>query len=352
MEERFAGAVKRSFRRHFALKIALIVIVSAAGVIRLRPGDDLRNLYKPENELLRKETFFAEISGTASAPVMLVVKGGSEQEVLEKEEELRRSLDGFDYRAVSQAVPSIRKQEQNYALTEALYKNELDKYLTVIGAPPHVKEKMYASLVSQKDKPLTPAEMPKLLKPLLAGKNSVIVIENAGDKTKLARLAEEHGAVFSDRFQEISQTLKYLRERASLLFVLTCTLVFCAMALVYRVAKKALLMLTPSLLAVLMTLGILGFAGVGVSLFDVLALFLIVYIGADYVVFRAGESGGGKHTGVAVALSCLTSIISFGALGLTSFAVTKSLGLTLFLGLALSCVLSPLAESSLLKEEI
>jgi predicted exporter len=343
LEKRLSKAVLACFKKYFYLKTALIVLVSGIGICMINPGDGLKNLYTPEKSLLEKEALFAQISGTASAPVMIVVQGKNEQEVLEKEEGIRLSLDGFDYRAPSQAIPSLRKQARNYALTEALYKNELGTYLATIGAPKGIKEKMEAHLASQKDSPLMPTEMPKALKPLLTQDSSVLVIENAADKAKLARIADEHGALYSDRFQEISQTLKALRARASIFLAMTCALIFCVLAYFYKGAKKAALMALPTFLSVIIALGVFGFAGVQISLFHILALFLVVYLGADYVIFRAEEKDREGHTGVAVALSCLTSIATFGALGLTSFAVTKALGLTLCLGLTFSYLLSPLA---------
>jgi predicted exporter len=349
-EGRLRETVAAGFRRHFFAKIALVLVVSAAGMLRLKSGDDLKNLYKPEKNMLEKEAFFAGISGMASSPVMIVVKGSNEQEVLEKEEELCCKLGGFNYRAVTQAIPSLRKQEKNYALVEALYENELDAYLATIGAPPGMKGRMMAHLLSQKSSPLTPGMMPNALKPLYSNGGSVIVVENAGDKAQLSRIAEQSGATYSDRFQEISKALKMLRERATWFLLLTCALVFCAIAAIYRSVAKAFIVVAPSFLAVLLTLGILGFVGVRVSLFNVLALLLIVYLGADYAVFRAEGKEGRGHTGAAVAISCLTSIVSFGTLGMTSFAVTKALGATLCLGLALSYLLSPLATARLWKE--
>jgi predicted exporter len=349
-EKHLNEAVAAGFRKHFVVKVVLILIVSVAGILLLNSGDDLKNLYKPEKTMLKKETFFAEISGVASSPVMIVVKGSNEQDVLEKEEELCRRLGGFTYRAVTQAVPSLRKQEKNYALVEALYENELDAYLAAISAPPSMKNRIMASLLSQKDTPLTPSETPKELKPLFNEESSIIVIENPGDKVVLSRIADEGGALYSDRFLEISLALKMLRERATWFLILTCALVFCAIAAAYKSLKKALAVVAPCLLAVLLTLGVLGFAGVRVSLFHVLALMLTVYLGADYAVFRAEGKDRGEHTGAAVAISCLTSIFSFGALGLTSFAVTKALGMTLCLGLMFSYLFSPLATAPLWKE--
>ena len=332
-----------AFRRHALAKAALILIVSGTGMVRLRPGDDLKNLYTPEKSMLEKEAFFAEISGVASSPVMVVVKGDGQQDVLEKEEALRRALGGFSCLAVTQAVPSLKRQEKNYALVEALYRSELDAYTAAMGAPPSVKDGAWASLLSQKDVRLEPGDAPAALRPLCSGSSSVIVVENPRDRAALAHMASDGGGLYSDRFQEISRALKALRERATWFLLLTCALVFCALAVIYKSTAKALAILAPSLLAVALTLGVLGFAGAPVSLFNVLALLLIVYLGADYAVFSAEGRGG--HTAAAVALSCLTSVVSFGALGLTSFAVTKALGATLCLGLMFSYLLSPLATA-------
>jgi predicted exporter len=348
-EGRLMKAVAAGFRGHFFFKAAVIVIVSGAGILRLSTGDDLKDLYRPEKGMLGKEAFFAEIGGMVSSPVMIVVKGDGEQDVLEKEEGIRRALGGLAHRSVTQAVPSLRRQERNYALVEALYKNELDAYLATIGAPPGMKARVMVGLLSQKDSALTPGEMPKALEPLYDGESSVVVIENAVDRAELSRMAREGDALYCDRFREISLALGMLRERATWFLLLTCALVFCAIAAAYRSPARALAIVAPSFLAVLLALGILGFAGARVSLFNVLALLLVVYLGADYAVFSVERQRRGGHTGAAVALSCLTSVVSFGALGLTSFAVTKALGVTLCLGLAFSYLLSPLATAQLWK---
>ena len=347
LEKRLANFVRVAFRKHTAIKLAVVLIFSLAGIIQLRSGDDLKNLYKPEKDMIESEALFARVGGATSAPVMVVIQGTDEQDVLEKEEIFRNSLHSFNYRAVSQAIPSFRKQNRNFALTENLYENELDTLLSTISAPKGLKNKMYNNLLAQKDRPLEISEIPDSLKFLLSENTSIILVENATDKAKLASLAREAGAHFSDRIQEITHILNTLRNKVTIIFLLVIATVFSAIAVVYRSMRDAFYMLSPAFMSVLITLGVLGFAGEQITLFHVLALFLVVCLGADYVIFRVEGRDTGNQTGSAIALSCLTSIVAFGALGFTSFAVTRALGITLGLGFTIAYLLSPLATLSI-----
>ena len=352
LEKRLAEAVRAVFRKHSAIKIAILVLFSLAGILQLRSGDDLKSLYKPEKDLIESEALFARVSGTSSAPVMVVIQGTHEQDVLEKEELFRNLLHDINHRAASQAIPSHRRQNRNFALTEDLYNNELDTLLSKMDTPQGIKKRMFDHLIAQKDRHLEISEIPDSLKFLLSEKNSVILVENATNKTELANLAREGGAHFSDRIQEISQLLNDLRERATIILLLVFAAVFSAIAIAYKSIREAFSMLIPAFLSVLLTLGILGFAGEQITLFNILALFLVICLGADYVIFRVEGRDTTSHTGTAIALSCLTTTVAFGALGFTSFAVTRALGITLGLGIAIAYLLSPLATLSLKRDQL
>jgi predicted exporter len=79
-----------------------------------------------------------------------------------------------------------------------------------------------------------------------------------------------------------------------------------------------------------------------------MALFLVLAFGTDYAVFQA-EAVKTVLPGIALLFSCLTTLSSFGLLAFTSFNVTKVFGETLFIGIVLAFLFSPLATYSVSK---
>ena len=73
-------------------------------------------------------------------------------------------------------------------------------------------------------------------------------------------------------------------------------------------------------------------SGIGLSLFHTMALFLVLGLGMDYVIFSAELRNEPSVTGQAVFLSALTSLLSFGLLAVSSMPVVQAFGLTMLVG--------------------
>ena len=69
---------------------------------------------------------------------------------------------------------------------------------------------------------------------------------------------------------------------------------------------------------------------------------MILGIGVDYTIFFM-EGRQASVTGLAVLLSALTTLMSFGLLYLSNNPALEAVGLTVSLGIAFSLLLSPLA---------
>ena len=105
-----------------------------------------------------------------------------------------------------------------------------------------------------------------------------------------------------------------------------------------------------ALTATLATIGLLGWLSEPITFFNLLCLFIFFGLGLDYSIFiwhsRRRYSCGlhsrpltpslERATGRAVRYSFLTSFAGFGLLAFTDFAVTRSMGITLAIGLAFS----------------
>jgi predicted exporter len=100
--------------------------------------------------------------------------------------------------------------------------------------------------------------------------------------------------------------------------------------------------LGPTALASIATLAILGIMGKGIELFHVLALMLLLGIGVDYGIFFQEQSGAEDRAAwLAVGLSALSTLLSFGLLALSKTPALQAFGLTMALGIITVCLIVP-----------
>ena len=109
--------------------------------------------------------------------------------------------------------------------------------------------------------------------------------------------------------------------------------------------KQSLLMLLPSLIAGVAGLAVTGILGSTLNLFNLLGLILILGIGIDYTLFFA-EQKKSLSTLLAITLSGLTTLLSFGLLSLSQTHAIHSFGVTVLTGIFVAWLLSPLAINS------
>ena len=78
------------------------------------------------------------------------------------------------------------------------------------------------------------------------------------------------------------------------------------------------------------------FMGETLNFFAVICFFIFIGLGLDYCVFHWHARRHSREVGRAVWYSFLTSLVAFGLLGFTEFAVTRLMGITLAAGLAVA----------------
>jgi len=84
------------------------------------------------------------------------------------------------------------------------------------------------------------------------------------------------------------------------------------------------------------TEGLLMFMGEALNFFALICFFIFIGLGLDYCVFHWHARRHSREVGRAVTYSFLTSLVAFGLLGFTEFAVTRLMGITLAFGLAVA----------------
>jgi len=101
------------------------------------------------------------------------------------------------------------------------------------------------------------------------------------------------------------------------------------------------------LLIVLSALTVLTLSKIPLGFFSVAALVLVFGLGLDYIFYMTGKKHGEEKplTSLAVVLSFLTTLLSFGALVLSSFTPTHIFGLTVSAGLGAAFIFAMLLQS-------
>jgi predicted exporter len=86
----------------------------------------------------------------------------------------------------------------------------------------------------------------------------------------------------------------------------------------------------------------LGLSGQGLQLFHVLALMLLLGVGVDYGIFlHEHPSRSDPVAWLAVVLSALSTLLSFGLLGLSKTPALQAFGLTMLVGTGSVWFLTP-----------
>jgi predicted exporter len=150
------------------------------------------------------------------------------------------------------------------------------------------------------------------------------------------------GARFVVPLARIADTFHRIRVRATGLVIGGYLLI--SALLVWRYGRReAVRMLYPPLLALGVTLGALGWLGEPVNIFVVVALILILGLGRDYAVFLREGGALRRSPALAVSLSALTTISSFGLLALSQTAALHAFGLATLIGILASYLSAPLS---------
>jgi predicted exporter len=114
----------------------------------------------------------------------------------------------------------------------------------------------------------------------------------------------------------------------------------------YRRVSLALAAFLPALLAAATTVAILSLAGFALNLLHVVSLLLVLSMGVDYGVFLV-ESRTHPQEVAATVLSllacCVSTVLAFGLLAMSSNPALRAIGLTTGLGVLASLVLAPTA---------
>ncbi len=358
-QTRFAAAIRESLPRWPAwrasrtlwIAAAVASVFCAAGLARLHASDDLRNWQGAPVELQQAQLRASRLLGTPSVAQFYLVRGANAQEVLEREEALKDRLDAIvaaraiaGYAAVSDWVPSLRRQEADARLTAQVETQVLAGLNAALG-----EQLMRPAPDPQ---PITPENWAAhgasaAARSLWLGRSddgyaTVVMLQGLNDTRVLPQLRGAAdglpGVRWVDRSSDIASLLGRYRWAMTALLVAGHALVLAALWARYR--RDAWRTWVPTALASVAAVAVQGGLGEPFQLSNILALLLLLGIGVDYGIFLQEHTGDGAAW-LAVVLGAASTWLAFGLLALSSTPALHAFGLTLMVGIAAVWALSP-----------
>ena len=345
----------------FAGALAVVVLI---GCLRVTSSDDIRLLQAPDEAVIAEEATIRKLIGRNLASQFLLVEGSDPADFLRREEALTEKLrqlriagklDG--YQAISDFVASPgRRAENRKLLTEFVAgpHNALDKISRHLGLPDHARS-AYLSAFEDADRLPAPGIAEWLAHPVSAphrhlwlgsnprGVGGIVALRGVYDLDGVRALAAANSRIhFVDPAGDISELFSQYRRQTIWLTLASYCVVLLILILRYGVVGGLLVMAPPATAAII-TLGLLGLFAAPVSLFNVMALLLVLGIGVDYSLFFRETGAENPTTLLAIALSSVTTLLAFGLLAFSATTAIHAFGLTVLIGILAAFLLSPMS---------
>jgi predicted exporter len=342
---------------------ALLAALFVPGWLNMQANDDVRVLADRPAGLLEQEARIRALTGVEIGARFYVVEAADAEGVLRAEERLAARLrqlaqDGsiVGYQAVSSFVPSAARQQENRALLLKRVHGDgklLERAFEQVGLRPGLAGELTQAYqhseghVLTADAWLASAESTPFRHLWLGraehGYASVVVPLGAKSTEMLATAAYGlEGVQLVDKAASVSRLFAQYREVFSYGLAVAVVLIFGLLSLRYG-ARGAVAALMPPLLGAGGALALAGYSGSALTLFTIMALVLVLGSGINYAIFMIEGRARPGTTGIAVALSAATTILSFGLLSLSGMPALSSFGATLLAGIAIAACTTPLA---------
>ena len=342
------------------LVLLLLLGVTVTFISQLRSNDDIRLLQNSPPKLIADQIRLSRLLDAPTPVQFFLVRAESEQQLLEREEALKRHLDPLidqkkisGYQAVSNWVPSAHAQQLRIALIQQkLLGGALTGLAKQIDADPdwlkdaraHLQQS--GSILTVEQFLASPASEPwrhLWLGKTVDGYASIVALRGLGqhDLDTVRHAGDgQPGVQWVDKVAEISGVLGQYRHYMG--WVVLCSTLVIAALLALRYGRATWRVLLPTVLASLLTLALLGLTQQPVQLFHVLAFMLLLGIGVDYGIFMQ-ESGSSNvaPAWLATGLSAANTLLSFGLLALSQTPALRAFGMTMLSGITLVWFIVP-----------
>lgn len=326
-------------------------LVSSCLFLHIQFNDDVRLFNQSPAELMLQEQQVRSAGGQNWDSRFIVLLGESTEQLLQHEQALQVLLHSWQqqgklgyWQATVQRVPSLQLQDEVQHLLQQAYQSEpvLDYLQQLQLATP----KATANRLTPE---IFPSSFTQQIQPLADKFASVILLSNLAVNEQDVKLVKSYAQTYwLDPIADTNASVAKLRYQLSIWLVLALTVA--ALILLWRRGRKAAISIVVMLLlainsALLISLQLQQ----ELNIFNLIAALLVLALALDYGIFFTAKLAH-KDVIQAVLLSATTSCLAFGLLAFSKTPAIASFGLTVFLGVALACILSPLLSVLAVKE--
>ena len=358
---RSLGAIRALGRARGLAILGVMALVCLPALARLKTDDDIRLLQSSNAALLGEEAEVRAVVGGGDFSRFIVVEGETEEEVLERELAVRELLDALvgreeigAYFAVSASVPPVSQQRRDARkLATALSSNRrsVDAYFMEIGFSERASSGMWSALGAPEpsalkvrawlESPASFAQRDLWIGETSRGVASVIMLQDVRDEASLEAI-EGSNVSYVNKVADISRLLRLYRTKAAGLAGFAYLAIFLFLVVRYGV-RLGICASVPSVMAALSVFGVFGYLEFPLNIFHMLGLLLVLGISVDYAIFLAESREAPNATLLAVTLSGITTLLSFGLLAWSETPFLHGFGSAVLIGVCVAFLTAPLA---------
>jgi len=353
----------RRRRGALALVPVAVFVLGAYALPQLTWNDDLSNLGQPDPDLRAEDTRVRERVSSFDGGRFVITIADDPDTALASNDAVHARLEALIARGELGGMRSLHDllwsqdlQRRNLAAFRASpdLAARLDAGFSAAGfrsgafAP-------FAQSLEAKTEPLTLADL--RASPLgalasslvldLDGRTAVITyLRGVGDPEAIrASLADLPGVHLFDQHSFLNEIATQFRTRTLLQIIVGSVCVLLILIVRYRDWRRAFAAFLPALLTAIIVLSAFALSGTETNLLHAVSLLIVMGMGVDYGIFVVDSVEEPDEMGatlVSCLLCCLTTLLGFGALAISSHPALRAIGLTTGVGIALSLVLAPL----------
>lgn len=341
----------------------ILTLLALIGLTQIHFDDDIRQLQTMPTSLKIQEQQIKEITGVGNNQRLLLVTANTDELLLQRLEELSQQFSIWkdeqvinNYQSISQFVPSIKTQQINFQQVKSLFSDQGE----ILAQTLNLTEKLS---FDQAFNPLLVeaylnSPVSDTLGFLWLGETSgkiaaVMVLTDVNNAEQVEiYIQQQQDVTVLDKATEISTIFAHYRVFIGEMLLVTYLLI--ALLLVKRYGlKMGFKVIAPPFVAAIVALSVTVLFAIPITIFNLLALLLVLGIGIDYTLFFAEQTKdeNSENTLLAISLSAITTVLSFGLLALSETQAIHGFGVTVLTGIIVAWVLAPLAMRYSQKED-
>jgi len=357
-------AMMRSRRAVLLLPIAGLILC-ALGVPRVHWVDDVSALIAVDPALAAEDVRVQSRVQRADPGRFVAVVGRDDEEALAKNDEvvsrLRAAVSAGEletFHSVHDLVWSADLQRRSHVMftRDPTLSTRFEAALADEGFVPSAFRSLGESYAAAGPGPLTLEDLRQspladFVRPfrVAAGSDVALVTTLGGVRdlaTIAARLGDLHDVFVLDQRAFLQDAYGRIRTRTLEMIAVGLVVVFLIVHLRYRRVRLSLAAFLPAVLAVATTLALLALLGTPLNLMHLVGVLMVLSMGADYAIFVVESRDHPEELGatlVSLIVAMLSTVLSFGLLGMSRNPALAALGITAGLGTLLSVVFAPAA---------